>query len=88
MPDNNVKSLATETFKADLKRLISAKSVSDGDFADVIYRTLTAHGITVDALRDTFGITKDAADRWMNMQNLPQPNVRGKIIQWIFDQIS
>lgn len=88
MPDNNVKSLATEAFKADLKRLISAKSVSDSDFADVIYRALTAHGITVDILRDTFGITKDAADRWMNMQNLPQPNIRGKIIQWIFDQIS
>jgi len=79
----NVKSFETESFKAKLSKLAETKTIEDAVFADVIYTALSKFRIEEEEFRDTFGLTKGAVERWTQRQNLPQPNVRCKIIAWI-----
>ena len=83
MSQNNVKSFETEAFKAKLSKLAEAKTVDDAVFADVVYTAISKYAIAEDDFRDTFGLTKGAVDRWTQRQNMPQPNIRPKIVAWI-----
>lgn len=87
MPDGNVKSFEKEAFRKRLTTLAAAASISDADFADVIYVSVTHYGVAEDDFRDTFGMTRGAIERWMTMRNLPQPMVRAKIIRWVEEHI-
>lgn len=62
-------------------------TISDADFADFIYTALTIHGVSQDAFRDHFGLSKDAVERWILGKNLPQPMVRAKVLAWVAQQL-
>jgi hypothetical protein len=83
MSPNNIKSFEIESFKVKLSKLAEAKTVEDAVFADVIYTAISKFGIEEEKFRDTFGLTKGAVERWSQLQNLPQPSVRPKIMGWI-----
>lgn len=87
MPANNVKSFEVESFKAKLSKLAEARTVDDSVFADVIYTALSKFGIDEEEFRDTFGLTKGAVERWTQQKNMPQPNIRPKVIAWIKSQL-
>lgn len=84
---SNVVSLEGEGFKKRLNDLVRSASVSDADFADAVYTSMTKFGVAEDAFRDTFGLTKGAVERWSTMKNLPQPAVRPKILEWLLTEI-
>ena len=81
--DSNVRSLEKEAFKRRLAALASAKAISDADFADCIYISMTKFGLAEDTFRDAFGLTKGAVERWILLKNLPQSTVRAKILEWM-----
>ncbi len=83
MSQDNIKSFEAESFKARLSKLAAAKTVDDAVFADIIYTAVSKYGIDEEKFRDAFGLTKGAVERWMQRQNLPQPNIRPKILLWI-----
>lgn len=87
MSQNNVKSFETESFKAQLSKLSTEKTVEDAVFADIIYTALSKFAIEEETFRDAFGLTKGAVERWSQRQNLPQPNIRPKILGWIKTQL-
>jgi hypothetical protein len=87
MSQGNIKSFEIETFKAKLSKLAEAKTVDDAVFADVIYTAVSKFGLEEEKFRDTFGLTKGAVDRWSQLQNLPQPNIRPKIMGWIKENL-
>jgi hypothetical protein len=74
-------------FQEKLLRL-SAGDVADGDFADAVYTAVTSFGLGEQEIRDAFGLTAGAVDRWMQGKNLPQPAIRGKILVWISRRIT
>lgn len=87
MSQDNIKSFAREAFKTSLSKLAAAKAIEDAIFADVIYTAVSQFGVHEDTFRDTFGLTKGAVDRWTQQQNLPQPQIRSKILLWLKEQI-
>lgn len=85
---NNIISLERESFRKRLANLAGNTTVDDDVFADIIYETITKFGISQDDFRDTFGLSKSAVERWMLRQNLPQSNIRPKIILWIKETLA
>ena len=83
----NVRSFKAEAFKKRLEKLSAQSVITDADFADVVYTAITEFGISEEDFRDTFGMTKGAVERWMNVKNLPQPSVRAKILAWVESQL-
>ncbi len=86
-PDNIVK-LREESLKRFRERLAIATSISDAEFADVIYQATTTWGISETEFRDAFGLTGGAVGRWTTMKNLPQTNIRPAIFKWISDNLN
>lgn len=64
----------------------SASAPNDHEFTDIIYLALSAWGISETAFRDAFGLTAMAVQNWMNGNNLPQEDVRPKIVAWILSE--
>ena len=87
MSQGSIRSFEMESFKARLSRLAEAKTVEDAVFADVVYTAISKFGMTEEKFRDAFGLTKGAVDRWSQLQNLPQPNIRPKIMGWIKENL-
>ncbi|MDF3023578.1 MAG: hypothetical protein K0R10_939 [Alphaproteobacteria bacterium] len=87
MSQGNVKSLELEAFKRKLQTLAALPQNSDTEFAEAIYTATARFGITETQFRDTFGLTKGAVERWTTLKNLPQPDVRPKIIEWILQTL-
>lgn len=85
--DSNVRSFEREAFRKRLEKLAAQHDVADADFADCIYTAVTVHGIPIDDFRDTFGLSREAVDRWMTMKNMPQPTVRPKVLGWVLGQL-
>ncbi len=85
--DGNVHSFAREAFKSKLQKLAEGKSVDDAVFADLIYTAVSQFGLAEEKFRDAFGLSLGAVERWSQMQNLPQPLVRAKILTWIRESI-
>lgn len=87
MSGGNVKSLELEAFKRKLANLAALQENSDTDFSEAIYTAVTRFGITETQFRDTFGLTKGAVERWTTQKNLPQPDVRPKVLGWILQSL-
>ncbi|HYD18360.1 MAG TPA: hypothetical protein VEF76_07770 [Patescibacteria group bacterium] len=87
MSAENVKSLELEAFKRKLANLAALQENSDPDFAEAIYIALTRFGVSETQFRDTFGLTKGAVERWTTQKNLPQKDVRPKILEWILQTL-
>lgn len=87
MSENNVASLAQESFRKKLKLLSESKTVEDTAFADAVYTALSRFGVDERAFRDAFGLSAGAVERWTQLKNLPQPNIRPKIIAWILQKL-
>ncbi len=87
MTDSNVKSFELEAFKKKLAKLSAQPDVGDEDFADAVYTAQSRFAIDEQQFRDTFGLTKGAVERWTMRKNLPQPNIRPKILGWILQKI-
>jgi hypothetical protein len=87
MSQDNIKSFEKESFKARLTKLAEAKNIDDAAFADVIYTAVSQFGINEDKFRDAFGLSKGAVERWTQRQNLPQPNIRPKILMWVKERL-
>jgi hypothetical protein len=87
MSQDNVKSFEREAFKRKLATLAAQKEIADPDFADAVYTAMTRFGVDETQVRDEFGLTKGAVDRWTMRQNMPQPMIRGKILGWILQKI-
>jgi hypothetical protein len=88
MSQGNIKSFEIESFKARLLKLAESKTVEDAVFADIIYTAVSKFGIEEERFRDAFGLTKGAVERWSQLQNLPQPNIRPKIMGWIRENLA
>lgn len=84
MSDAKVKSFE----KARLERLSTQETVTDRDFCDMIYLARTLWAVPEGDFRDTFGLAAGTVDRWASGQNLPQEQVRGKILRWILGLIN
>lgn len=87
MSQENVKSLELEAFKRKLQMLAALPQNSDTEFAEAVYTAVSRFGVTETQFRDTFGLTKGAVERWTTLKNLPQPDVRPKIIEWILQSL-
>ena len=87
MSQGNVKSFELEAFKKRLTQLSAQKEVPDADFADAVYTAMSRFGVKESDFRDTFGLSKDAVERWTMRKNLPQPGIRGKILSWILQKM-
>ena len=87
MPQCNITSFEAESFKKQLSKLLEAQTIDDAVFADVIYTAMSKFAIDEGVFRDAFGLSQGAVDRWTQRQNLPQPLVRPKIIQWIKERL-
>jgi hypothetical protein len=87
MSTSNVKSFELEAFKKRLTALSTQKEVADADFADAVYTAMSRFGVKESDFRDTFGLSKDAVERWTMRKNLPQPGIRGKILGWILQKM-
>lgn len=61
--------------------------IGDAAFADLIYTAISTYGVSQDAFRDHFGLSKDAVERWILGKNLPQPIVRAKVLAWVAQQL-
>lgn len=88
MSFDNVKSLEKESFLRRVIFLSSQTDVSDTDFAESIYTAVTTFGLTEDAFRAGFGLSKGAVERWTTRKNLPQPTVRPHVLAWVAAQLS
>lgn len=88
MTGNNIKSLQAEAFRKTLERLAAQPEIGEAEFAGIVYEAISAHGISEEKFRDTFGLTASAVERWTQRKNLPQPFVRPKIASWILGLIS
>ena len=88
MSQDNIKSFERESFKVLLSKLEEGKTVADAVFADAIYTAMSKFGMEEEKFRDAFGLSKGAVDRWSQLQNLPQPHIRPKIICWIRENLS
>ena len=87
-PDQmNIRSFETESFRIRLSKLAEAKTVEEAVFADIIYTAISKFGIPEEDFRDAFGLTKGAIERWSQRRNLPQPNIRPKVLAWIKKQL-
>lgn len=87
---DNVVSMKTAALKQAserLKPLCEAEEVEDAAFADVIYSALSDWGITEIEFRDAFGLTEGAVHRWSTMNNLPQPDIRPIVLQWVRGEV-
>lgn len=84
MPNDKVKSLEKESFK---RRLAQSGDVSDNAFAEAVYTAISRFNIHEQLFRDAFGLTQGAVERWTTGKNLPQPEIRPKILQWIAGQL-
>jgi hypothetical protein len=75
-----------------LKRLeklcANSDDISDQVFADLIYCALTDWNISEQSFRDHFGLSRDTIHRWTTGKNLPQPNIRPVVLQWVYEQVS
>lgn len=87
MTQGNVKSFEQEAFKLKLGKLSKQETVSDADFEDAVYTAMSSFGVDEGQFRDTFSLSKGAVDRWTMQKNLPQPNIRPKILGWILEKI-
>jgi hypothetical protein len=87
MSEKNIAILAQESFKRKLKALSELKAVEDAAFADAVYTALSRFGVDERSFRDAFGLSSGAVERWTQLKNLPQPNVRPKIIAWILHKL-
>lgn len=87
MSEKNIASLAQESFKRKLKALSESKTVEDAAFADAVYTALSSFGVDERAFRTAFGLSAGAVERWTQLKNLPQPNIRPKIITWILQKL-
>ncbi len=84
---NNVRNIEKEIFRKKISGLAVEKEVGDAAFADAIYTATSRFGIEEDDFRDTFGLSKDAVERWTMLKNLPQPSVRPRILAWLAEQL-
>jgi hypothetical protein len=87
MSQENVKSFELAAFKKKLAALASLPEVSDAAFADAVYTAQATFAIDETKFRDAFGLTKGAVERWTMCKNLPQPNIRPKILGWILQTL-
>ncbi|MCE9508643.1 MAG: hypothetical protein K8R48_10100 [Alphaproteobacteria bacterium] len=88
MSQDNIKSFERESFKAKLSKLAEGKTVDDAVFADVVYTAVSKFGLEEEKFRDAFGLTKGAVERWSQLKNMPQPQIRPKIMGWIRENLS
>lgn len=88
MSDSKVKSLAHASFKARLAKLAAQDSISDVDFADAIYQSISTFGIAEQQFRNGLGLSAGTALRWTTSHNLPQTIVRSSILRWIAGNLS
>lgn len=72
---------------AFIQQLRGGKATADADFADAVYTAVTKFGLSLTDVRDVFGLSEGATERWMQRQNLPQPMMRGKILSWMADNL-
>lgn len=84
--ESNVKSLARAALRKKISTLAAQEQVSDADFADAIYAAQSGLALPEQDFRDTFGLTAGAVERWMQRKNLPQPNIRPRILGWILEK--
>jgi len=53
-------------------------------FSDLLYRAISEWQIPEQELRDTFGLSHGAVEKWTTGKNLPQPNIRPYVLKWIY----
>jgi hypothetical protein len=87
MSQDNVASFEREAFKKKLGALAAAGSVTDADFADVVYTAQSRFGLSEQQFRSAFGLSAGAVERWSMLKNLPQPSVRPAILEWVLSQL-
>lgn len=88
MSPDNVKSLEKESFLRRIIPLSGQPEVADAEFAECIYIAVTTFGLSEDAFRAGFGLSKGAVDRWTTQKNMPQPSVRPHVLAWVAAQLS
>ncbi|MBV1929142.1 MAG: hypothetical protein KUG81_06475 [Gammaproteobacteria bacterium] len=72
-----------------LEKVCSASAdIPDQIFADLIYTALTDWNISEQSFRDTFALSGETVQRWTTQKNLPQPDIRPVILQWVKEQTS
>lgn len=72
-----------------LEKLCSTSAdIPDQIFADLIYSALTDWNIPEQSFRDAFALSHETVQRWTTQKNLPQPDIRPVILQWIKEQVS
>ena len=74
-------------FRVNLSLLERTRFITDATFASTIDKAVNLFGIEESKLRQAFTLSKSTVNRWIQQQNLPQPQVRPKIFRWIRDNL-
>ncbi len=85
---DSIKDIRKNKLLIDISKAVNGADDIDADkFAHFIYELISNGYITENIIRDEFGLTSGAVDRWILKNNLPQIDVRKIILKWIFDKI-
>lgn len=93
MAENLTDNAAEQGFREDLaeglRRLrdMSDGPVSEDDFAGIIDDALALWQIPEEAFREEFALSHSAVLRWASGHNLPQPDVRPVIVEWLYKKL-
>ncbi len=83
MTVTNLQTERLNKIRKDLQVAVGKNDISDNIFAGFIYEIISNNYVSEELLRDEFGLSKDAIQRWIIGKNLPQPDVRIIVLNWI-----